>query len=290
MDVQFASDLHLELYDNSSFIARNPFKAKGQVLVLAGDTLPLREFDVYKRHRFFDWCSANFRETLLIPGNHEYYHGDLADYPDPSWEREIRPNVRMYENRSFVVDDTEFILSTLWTHIPDKEWPNLRDGMNDFHLISHGGRPLSADDYNRLHERDLAFIKEAITKSTARYKVVVTHHVPSKRCVAKEFQGSSLESGFSVDLTDFIESSGVNLWVYGHSHRRVDKMIGNTYVTSNPVGYVANKEHIQNFSGERCLKVVPFINYLRSQIEKMSQAEREKYAEESLKMLFDDEG
>ena len=41
MKVQYASDLHLEFYDNSVYIARNPFKAVGDVLVLAGDTLPL---------------------------------------------------------------------------------------------------------------------------------------------------------------------------------------------------------------------------------------------------------
>ena len=68
MDVQFASDLHLELNDNAAFIARNPFKVKGDVLVLAGDTFLLREFDVYKKHRFFDWCADNFRVTFLIPG------------------------------------------------------------------------------------------------------------------------------------------------------------------------------------------------------------------------------
>ena len=32
---------HPEFYDNSVYIARNPFKAVGDVLVLAGDTLPL---------------------------------------------------------------------------------------------------------------------------------------------------------------------------------------------------------------------------------------------------------
>lgn len=79
MKVQYASDLHLEFYDNSVFIARNPFKAVGDVLVLAGDTLPLKEFDSYKQHRFFDWCADNFRQTCLIPGNPWYelkYHGN----------------------------------------------------------------------------------------------------------------------------------------------------------------------------------------------------------------------
>lgn len=48
MIVQYASDLHMEFSDNSMFLARDPFKSVGDVLVLAGDTFPLREFDTYK--------------------------------------------------------------------------------------------------------------------------------------------------------------------------------------------------------------------------------------------------
>ena len=250
MKVQYASDLHLEFYDNSVFMARGPLRVAGDVLVLAGDTLPLREFDTYKQHRFFDWCSKNFKETFLVPGNHEYYRDDVALYPD-SWERELRENVRMCENRSVVVDGTEFILSTLWSHIPMSDWLKLKKGMSDFTLIRASDGPFTASTYNALHERDLGFIKKAVSESKAERKVVVTHHVPSRLLVSPEFRGSSLESGFTVDLTDYIESSGVDLWVYWHSHRSIDKLIGRTRVVSNQIGYVAYGEYGKNFSGDR---------------------------------------
>lgn len=250
MKVQYASDLHLEFYDNSVFLARGPFKAVGDVLVLAGDTLPLKEVDTYKAHRFFDWCSANYRETFLIPGNHEYYHHDIGLYPE-AWRLRLRDNVTMYENGSVIVDDTEFILSTLWSHIPMNEWLTLRKGMSDFTLIRYDGKPLTATAYNRLHRRDLEFIQAAVKASKAAHKVVVTHHVPSRLLVAPEFRRSSLESAFTVDLTDYIESSGVDLWVYGHSHRSIDKRIGGTRMVSNQIGYVAYGEYGKNFSGDR---------------------------------------
>jgi len=252
MRIQYASDLHLEFRENSEFVARNPFKVTGDVLVLAGDTLPLREFDAYKKHRFFDWCADNYRETLLVPGNHEYYRDDIAKYPE-AWKLKLRDNVTMYENGSVVLDDTEFILSTLWSHIPANRSSKVRAGLNDFHVIRSGDGLLSVMDYNDLHARDLAFIKESVSASKAVRKVVVTHHVPSRLLVAPEFADSVLESAFTVDLTEYIEGSGIDLWVYGHSHKSIEKTIGTTRMVSNQIGYVPYGEYRKNFSGDRCV-------------------------------------
>lgn len=250
MKVQYASDIHLEFHDNFVFMARGPLRVAGDVLVLAGDSFPLREFEYYRQHRFFDWCSRNYRQTLLIPGNHEYYRDDVGDYPD-TWEKKLRGNVTMCENRCVLVDDTEFILSTLWSHIPMRDWLTLKAGMSDFTLIRRNGKPLTATTYNALHDRDFAFIRKAVSESSACHKVVVTHHVPSRLLVAPEFKESRIGSGFVVDLTDFIGRSGVDLWVYGHSHRSIDRLIGTTRVVSNQIGYVSYGEYSLNFSGDR---------------------------------------
>lgn len=250
MKVQYASDLHLEFYDNSVMMARNPFNAVGDVLVLAGDTLPLAKIDEYKIHRFFDWCANKFKFTFLIPGNHEYYRSDISTYPD-SWTLDLRPNVIMCENQCMTVDDTDFILSTLWSYIPGNKWLTLKKGMSDFVLIHDGDSAITATGYNALHERDLTYIKRAVAESTAKKKVVVTHHVPSRLLVAPEFKDSPLESGFTVDLTDYIESSGIDLWVYGHSHRSIEHTIGKTLVVSNQIGYAVYEEYKKNFVGNK---------------------------------------
>ncbi len=166
---------------------------------------------------------------------------------------QLRDNVSMCENVCVTVDDTDFILSTLWSHIPYAMWLTLKNGMTDFSLIKYGKNPLTAAPYNALHERDLAFIKSAVTDGHAAHKVVVTHHVPSKLLVAPEFKGSSLECGFTVDLTDYIASSGIDLWVYGHSHRSIEMVIGTTRMASNQVGYAAYGEYGKNISGNRAV-------------------------------------
>lgn len=56
---------------------------------------------------------------LLIPGNHEFYgYDDVAKRGD-SWQRNLRENTSYYQNQVIRIDDTDFILSTLWSHIKD---------------------------------------------------------------------------------------------------------------------------------------------------------------------------
>ena len=77
MNIQYASDIHLELSDNSRFIKSMPFEVAGDVLVFAGDTGYLRDRTL-PNLKFWKWASAKYREVLLIPGIHEFYgNGDV---------------------------------------------------------------------------------------------------------------------------------------------------------------------------------------------------------------------
>lgn len=56
MRIQYASDLHLEFRENSSFLKHNPLAVAGEVLVLAGDIGYIGD-ENYSRHPFWDWAS-----------------------------------------------------------------------------------------------------------------------------------------------------------------------------------------------------------------------------------------
>ena len=131
MKIQYASDIHLELSDNSNFINSMPFAVTGDVLVFAGDIGYLRD-KTLPNMKFWKWASANYREVLLVPGNHEFYgNGDVLAYGN-SWSRKILPNVHYYQNKVVRIDDTDFILSTLWSHIQPQDEYFVSRGMNDF--------------------------------------------------------------------------------------------------------------------------------------------------------------
>lgn len=80
-------------------------------------------------------------------------------------------------------------------------------------------------------------------QSTARHLIVATHHVPSFELMAPEFKGSPLNGAFTVELGGFIADSPIEYWIYGHSHRNINKVIGNTRCICNQLGYVFSNEH-----------------------------------------------
>ena len=123
MRIQYMSDLHMELWDNWRYVkaaiervqmkvgfqsaereqARpkgkvNGFDVVGDVLVLAGDTFYLLDANAPQK-RFWNWASKNFRQVLLVPGNHEFYkYYDLSTMNDGD-EGEIRENIHFYYNK-----------------------------------------------------------------------------------------------------------------------------------------------------------------------------------------------
>ncbi len=244
MKIQYASDLHLEFGENTKWLKQNPIVPVGDVLVLAGDIGYLGD-DNYSKHPFWDWVSANFKQTIVIPGNHELYKSfDINDLHD-GWTQDIRPNVMSYYNCVIPLStDVDLIASTLWANISPSESYLTERCVSDFHRIRNGQYRLTADRFNEEHERCRKFIERGVNESKAKHIIVATHHVPSFALMSDEFQNSSINGAFTVELGDFIARSDIDYWIYGHSHRNIDKTIGNTLCVSNQLGYVFQNEHL----------------------------------------------
>ena len=73
MKIQYMSDLHFEFRENSRYIKHNGFPVTGDILVLAGDIFYLKD-RAAPLGNFWEWASKNYRQVLIVPGNHEYYN------------------------------------------------------------------------------------------------------------------------------------------------------------------------------------------------------------------------
>ena len=171
---------------------------------------------------------------------------------------DIRPNVKVYynqvlhltaeggltsNNESGLID---IIVSTLWSKIEPENEYLVERGVSDFYRIKYDGHRLNARNFNAEHERCLAYIKQTLANSYAKTKIVLTHHVPTQLCTAPEFKGSTINGAFTVELGNYIAESGIDYWIYGHSHRNMDATIGKTQILSNQFGYLSHGEPQNN--------------------------------------------
>ena len=243
MRVQYASDLHLEFGENSKWLKEHPLIPSADILVLAGDIGYLGD-DNYITHPFWNRVSEDFKQVIVVPGNHELYKFFDINELRNGWQVEIRHNVRVCYNSVIALnEETDLIASTLWAHIPPSEEYLTERCVSDFKRIRNGEFRLSAQRFNEEHEVCRNFIEKAVSESNAERIVVATHHVPSFALMAEEFKDSPINGAFTVELAGMIAESRINCWIYGHSYRNIDKMIGSTRCVSNQLGYVFQNEH-----------------------------------------------
>lgn len=240
MRIQYCSDLHLEFEQNCRCLEEFPLKVSGEVLILAGDIIPLH--NEYLTNSILQKISENYKQVFWVPGNHEFYYKDISLF-EPSFEINVFNNISIVNNVLKDYKGIRFIFSTLWSKIRKSNEKTVENGVADFACISVGNNNLKSFDFNQLHETSLRFLEKTLVEKKKK-TVVVTHHLPSVRCNALIHRNSPINDAFCVDLTDFIETCDANFWIYGHSHFNQKPIyIGNTILLTNQLGYVQLNEN-----------------------------------------------
>ncbi len=235
MRIQYCSDLHLELSQNSRYFEMTPLSVSGDILILAGDIVPLH--DEYLTNPFFRYISNNYKQVYWVPGNHEFYHKNISDYSS-SYNINIYENINIVNNIELLHSGIHFIFSTLWSKINLGNEKNIERSVADFEFISQNNKKFSAATFNKLHDESIGFLKQSLNGKRNK-TVVVTHHLPSVLCNSEAHNASSINEAFCVDLTDYIKECKANFWIHGHSHfNYYPILIGDTVMLTNQLGYI----------------------------------------------------
>jgi len=233
--IRIVSDTHLEFYSDNgwSFIDKLKLNAT-DVLIIAGDfslfTSPLIVFEQLKT-----LCAA-YKHVLYVTGNHEFYRSSPSlVYKHLSEICSKLSNFHWLDNSIIEIDNLKFGGTTLWF----KETPytdTLRHEINDFNLIKNFNPWVYSEN-----TKSIAFIK----RNVSSLDVMITHHLPSQKSVARRFANNRLNCFFLCDVEEYIHDSNLKLWVHGHTHDSFDYKINNTHIICNPYGYKNHEENYQ---------------------------------------------
>jgi predicted phosphodiesterase len=241
MNLQVLSDLHLEFLEPHELEFIDALDKEGvDVAVIAGDLCRVDFFP----HAIKALCEQ-YHEVVYVAGNHEYYGTSAPRLHDllASLHASLE-NFHWLRDSTVEVGGVRIAGTTLWFH-DDPDNVAYEEMLNDFWLI-RGFKP-------RVYEENARAV-EFLEAELPFADVVVTHHLPSKRCIAPRFEGDSLNRFFLCDLDDLIASARPALWVHGHTHCSIDAQVGTTRIVCNPLGYSGCEENA-NFDRKLVVQV-----------------------------------
>jgi 3',5'-cyclic AMP phosphodiesterase CpdA len=193
----------------------------------------------------------------VVPGNHDYYASRLDD------ENPLRELV--HASGSWFAQKTElrhrsdrYLCATFWTDfdlLGDQEAAKqvARRFMRDFDMISVEAPghewlaldevlprrivPITPEDTITLHQEHRSWLEERLATphfADEGRTFVVTHHGPHPSAAGPL---DRLTPAFHSDLTDVLAQSEVNIWFFGHSHRRLSSIVAGTRIQNISIGY-----------------------------------------------------
>lgn len=263
--IRFMSDLHLEF-------RKDPLKTleiycppldedDKTVMVLAGDIGVNRGM---LKNVLAD-LRDKFTKVIYIPGNHEFYqYNDISE-----WEEDRRALVDLRDaDRIFVGSQSSLlevdlgncviIATTLWADGGKTPVENMAvSQMNDFRQIEYGGRRFEISDMQALNKIQSKQIRDYLATAT-KPVIVATHHLPSYALCDPKYSPSPYDGLFASEQSDlFFDDKAPKVWIFGHTHVNIDRIIGNTRLMANPLGYPGEPE--VNFNPTKLLLIEELI-------------------------------
>ena len=233
MKLHILNDLHIEFEDFT------PPATDADVVILAGDIGVGMGGLRWARDRFPD------RPVIYVPGNHEFYHHDIALINDQ--KAQSPDHIHVLNNDQVVIDGVRFMGSVLWTDFAlfgeaDRFFAmqQARQQMTDFSIIQNNGQRFTPEDAIQFHTASRGWLAAMLAEPFAGKTVVVTHHAPSSQSVHPRYANDLLTPAFASNLENLMDGDRAALWVHGHMHESYDYEIYGTRVVCNPRGYAPN--------------------------------------------------
>ena len=224
MNIKLISDVHTEFHhDLGVHFINNLKNVDVDVLVIAGD-LTTHDNIEDNLSRLCD----RFPAVVYVLGNHDCWGNSLNIIHDKMQKIDDKiSNLYWLENKKITIDDQGFIGGTLWFDECSGSQKN-KDIFIDFMEIKGSDPALfNANE----------FTKDFLLHNTTSNDIVVTHHLPSYKCVSDRFKSSIFNVFFASNCDYIIKKNKPKYWFHGHTHDTIDINIYDTHIICNPYGY-----------------------------------------------------
>lgn len=226
------SDLHLSMQG----LALPDIQA--DLTILAGD--------IARPQAAMQWASHIKRPVLYVPGNHEFYGGDIPGVRAQLAQVARQHDIHLLDQQAIVIGGVRFLGTTLWTdfelfgtELRSQAMEQTGHFMRDFQVIRNAdGSTFTPQDAVALFRQQYDWLDTQLDAPFDGPTVVITHHAPSLRSVHPRFEDSLVSAGFVSDCTGLMGRA--HLWIHGHTHDSFDYAVRGTRVLCNPRGYCRN--------------------------------------------------
>jgi Icc-related predicted phosphoesterase len=254
--VQLLSDIHAEMGSQAEPLPA-AVDASADLILIPGDTAHAPDA--------VDVACRMFPGTVpivLLAGNHEHYQTGMTIPAGLAVMRAAAAAESATRGRQVYVLENETLLltirgvsvrlagCTMWSDYallgnPLRDMAKVVRSLNDYRLITGlggAGHFFSSDECLSMFAASRAFLSAVLAEPHDGPTIILTHHLPSFRSVARQYKKDPVSAGFASDLDDLI-SMGAALWVHGHTHVSCTwRDQGGTFVVCNPAGYARGRK------------------------------------------------
>jgi hypothetical protein len=241
MRIQYASDLHLEVWPKVTF--DETLEPVAPYLVLCGDVAKLNAVNL---RQFLEYCSERWKLIFWIPGNSEIWESSSSEKVSLDKIRQISSPYRnikiLYMNTYLLEEDNEKILLVglpLWHKSRNNAM--LHHSKNIY--IKAISTPVDSLIFDDAHLRNVEFLKMMI--KTSKYPIVVCSYYPPFTWLYEEDWIQELSSAVIDRELEMLVKYPIISWIVGHNHLPVeysrryfltDGLEGSVLFISNPRG------------------------------------------------------
>ena len=229
MKIQPISDIHLDHQaDNGDSFLKSLTPAPGvDLLIVAGDLANANRPDLWGKA--YESFSKKWPHTLVVKGNHDFFGTKTKEEVMRASRLLLPKNVHLLDNEIISLGGKTFYGGTGW--FPYSPRGVLSQSlMADFQLIPDVEKWIYDD-------------RKTFKSRFEACDVAITHHVPHKNCISRQYWGSTLNDFFLGDFWEELDDFSPPLWVFGHTHDHVDinhfssPSGKRTRMVCNPFGY-----------------------------------------------------